>query len=239
MSLRHLWVLLVLGTFCLAQETYYADVVFDVSESGSVVVSGRANHPMLKSQVIDSFTSKRGGYWLLNITLPQGDVFSDYVYVVRLPQGASVNYVKSTGSWRITTEGGRIAVSGVGGNETLGVVVQYQIGSEPVVEQSTSDNNYYLAAAIVLLIAAAVVFLRRRAEPKEELSYDPNLLSPRQSDIMRIVRQEGKPVNQSLVCERLNLPKSSVSRNVESLVKMGLLKKTRNGMSTMLYMAKD
>ncbi|MFH0863257.1 MAG: MarR family transcriptional regulator, partial [Candidatus Altiarchaeota archaeon] len=70
----------------------------------------------------------------------------------------------------------------------------------------------------------------------ENRESDTGILTDRQRDILRVIGEEGRPINQTLVCERLGLPKSSVSRNVDGLERMGLIKKTRNGMSTMLEM---
>jgi uncharacterized membrane protein len=235
-------VLLFLAVSAVAQD-FYADFAVDVGESGQSVVSGTANHPLLSARATDSFTSKRGSYWLFNLTLPANDTFSDFVYDIRLPQGAQVSYVKSLGQFRISSEGGRVSVSGVGADEPVAILIQYQIGGkvqaplEPIVQE---DNSiYYIVAVVAVLVVVVSVFVLRRKSDDEVISYDPGMLTDRQNDILRAVRDAGRPVNQTVVCERLNLAKSSVSRNVDSLVKMGLLTKTRNGMSTMLSAPKE
>jgi uncharacterized membrane protein len=230
----------LLASFAAAQ-TYYADVTLDVSPTGAVGVSGIANHPMLQSRKTDAITSKRGSYWLFNLTLPANDTFSDYVFDVRLPDGAAVNYVKAGGQFRIATEDGRIAVRGLGKDQGMWVVIQYQIGenatTQPKIEESP-DYPAYAAATLALGALAAYLVMRRRrtAEEAEVLSYDPDMLTDRQKDIMGAIKDAGRPVNQSVICERLKLPKSSVSRNVDSLERMNLITKTRTGMSTMLSM---
>ena len=211
----------------VSAEEYYADVVFDVESSGRSSVSGRANHPLLEAGVVDSLTSKMGGDWLFNLTLPEGDVFSEYVYAVRLPEDAAVSHVESTGQFRIVTDGGRITVRGVG-EGMVSVVIQYGI----LERQSGVPVYVYVVAAAALLGGAGYVLYSRRVSVRP--SYDDGVLTDRQRDILRIVSGEGKAVNQALVCERLGLPKSSVSRNVDGLVRLGLLRKTRTGMSTML-----
>ncbi|MFH1055597.1 MAG: MarR family transcriptional regulator [Candidatus Altiarchaeota archaeon] len=227
--MKALWlfaILLAASSAC-AQE-YYADVSVDVNSAGVATITGRENHLALASRTTDSLTQKRGSYWLFNLTLPKDDVFAEYVYEVNLPEGASVNYVKALGQFRIATDGGRISVRGTGEGEPMSVIIQYQIAAA----QKDDYMTYMIAAAIVLLIAAALAYLKLRGK-NEEVSYDPKLLTERQKEIMEIIKETG-PVNQSLIREKLSLPKSSVSRNVDSLERMGLIKKTRTGMSTML-----
>ena len=84
-----------------AAESYYADLAIDLDNTGYASVSGNTNHPLLSIPGTGDWTSKKGSIWLLNITLPEDDIFSDYVYEVDLPVGAEVNYVKTSGSFRI------------------------------------------------------------------------------------------------------------------------------------------
>ena len=232
-------------------ETYYADISVDLDSSGMASITGISNHPLLSDGRNDSLTSKKGAVWLFNLTLPPEDIFSDYVYAVSLPQGASVNYVKAD-SFRISSTGGRIIVSGSGSNRPVGIVIQYQMEevSEP------ADTSYlYGALAFILFLAAYFTYyvlrkrksLRRKpaAEPIAEVKqplipYSPNyskyvgVLTDRQKDILGILQEQGKPVNQTLICERLGLPKSSVSRNIASLADLALVEKKRVGMSTFI-----
>ncbi|HHQ45194.1 MAG TPA: MarR family transcriptional regulator, partial [Candidatus Altiarchaeales archaeon] len=60
------------------------------------------------------------------------------------------------------------------------------------------------------------------------------VLTGRQKDIFQLISDSKEPVNQSVICEKLGLPKSSVSRNIDALVKKGLVEKHPAGMSTLL-----
>jgi uncharacterized membrane protein len=232
-------IMLLLSTSALA-ESYYGDITVDIDASGASALSGRTNHPLLQSHTTSSLTSKKGGYWLFNLTLPDDDIFSDYVYAVSLPEGASVNYVKASGQFRITSAGGKIAIRGAGNNGSLSILVQYQLTKENKADETSS---ILAAIAFVLLAASGVVIYYRRREKKPGDSVVPasheGILSERQKDILRIISEAGKPVNQTLICEKLDLPKSSVSRNIQGLVKMGLVKKTRAGMSTFLSLPEE
>lgn len=243
--------------------TYYADIMVDVDASGGSALSGISNHPLLSAGRTDSFTSKAGRVWLFNMTLPRQDVFSDYVYAIELPPGAQVNYVKAE-SFRITSPGGRIRVSGSGRNGPLSVLIQYQIGGEPA-----KNASFFLVAlvAVVLITAGFIFFFLRRkhgakagegkgfsskthegSEVKgtkdtktaaSNYSRYEGVLTERQKDILRIVSGSDKPMNQAFVCEALNLPKSSVSRNVATLADLGMIEKKRIGMSTFLSLKKE
>lgn len=246
--------LIILCTACGASaQTYYADISIDISVSGSAEISGTTNHPLLSLGERDSLTSKKGSSWLFNLTLPQDDVFSDYVCLVTLPEGASVNYVKAE-SARISTSGDRIVVSGSASNRTLGMLIQYKLKESS--ETSETPVIYGFLALSLALIALVALFktLKGKRQKKEDkqaikpvseekkpsapvpLNYSKYeaVLTDRQKDILAILQEEGKPVNQTLICERLSLPKSSVSRNVASLCNLGLAEKKRIGMSTFI-----
>ncbi|MBN2251559.1 MAG: winged helix-turn-helix transcriptional regulator [Candidatus Altiarchaeota archaeon] len=225
---------------CVYAETYYADLLADLDGSGTAYLSGRTNHPLLESRETDDLTSKEGSHWLFNLTLPAGDVFTDYVYEVRLPEGASVNYVKASGSFRIAAKEGRIAIIGFGEDGTLFIVIQYQPAGRGAV------FPYEAVFGVLALVLVLFLFwfyrkkrpLRRSGEPEDDFGAEDSL-TERQKDILRLMREAGRPVNQTLVSETLGLPKSSVSRNVEALVKKGMIEKKRDGMSTMLSLKED
>ena len=80
-----LFCFLLLALVQVSAQGYYADVVMDVSDAGTVFISGTTNHPALDVPRSDEFTSKHGKYWLLSIDL--NGVFSDYVFSLKLPLG--------------------------------------------------------------------------------------------------------------------------------------------------------
>ena len=232
-------------------DTYYADISVDLDSSGIATISGISSHPSFSAGRNDSLTSKKGSVWLFNFTLPPEDIFSDYVYAVSLPSGASVNYVKAD-SFRISSTSGRIIVSGSGSGRPMSIVIQYQMDE---VSESADTSYLYGELAIIVFLAAIVTYYVMRTrkslrkKPASEPAYEvkkPSLVLPpnyskyegvltdRQKDILAILQEQGKPVNQTLICERLGLPKSSVSRNIASLADLGLVEKKRVGMSTFI-----
>lgn len=250
----------VLALFLLAgmasAGTYYADISVDLDPSGSAYITGVSNHPSLQPGTsTDAFTSKKGSAWLFNLTLPKQDVFSDYVYAIDLPLGASVNYVKAD-AFRITNQDGRIHISGTDANDSMSIVIQYQLDGI----QTEDYSVYFLAAAVfaILGILAYTISRKKKSAPEDEtpsirtdeplkqaISLPENyskyesVLTDRQKDIFNIISRSDKPVNQSHLCDSLQLPKSSVSRNVSTLVDLGLVEKTRIGMSTFLSLKKE
>ena len=113
-----LFIVIIFSQTGLAQE-YYADVDIVVDESGFVTISGLTNHPDLSVQNSQMYTSKKQSYWLLNITTEE--VFSSFVYTVRMPDGATINYIKNPDSFK--EESGNIVITGSGEDEPFSVVM--------------------------------------------------------------------------------------------------------------------
>jgi len=204
-------------------QTYYADVAFDVGDGGQVRVSGLSNHPGLSEGADDGLTAKSGAYWVFNLTLPQEDIFSDHVYEVVLPAGASVNYVKTKGQFSIGTKDGRMIVSGNERDSPLQVIIQYRIADE-------REWGMEIVLIPLALSIAAFMLLKRKRDKVPE----PQDLTERQKDILQAIMDSGEPLTQSQVCEKLGLAKSSVSRNVDTLEKKGYVIKENVGAATFL-----
>ncbi|MFH0956873.1 MAG: MarR family transcriptional regulator [Candidatus Aenigmatarchaeota archaeon] len=214
-----------------AQETYYADVMMEVSADGSVAISGLSNHPGLSAGVYDEYTSKKGSYWLLNITLP--GTFSDYVYTLRMPPGSSANYIKSSGRVSIGQEGESVVIEGTGKDIGFSVAVQY------TVSPGGYSGYYPLLFIPTIAIIAAVLFLFRgklfQKGPAKKKAYDSRMLAGRQLAIVQTLEKSGKPMTQRQIEQALSLPKSSVSRNISSLVRAGILVRHERGMSNAVW----
>lgn len=133
----------------LPAEEYYADLTIDVDTSGVVTIDGISNHPDLLIENTERYTSKKQSYWLLNIT--KNETFSDFLYAVTLPDGSSINYLKSSGSIRIEEEEGNLIVKGFGQNTSFSVIVQYQI-EKTSAEGAIFELNQSLIIVIVLVI---------------------------------------------------------------------------------------
>ncbi|MFH2028201.1 MAG: MarR family transcriptional regulator [Nanoarchaeota archaeon] len=216
---------------------YYADIEIDVDEAGSVDISGTTNHDNLIVESSQDYTSKKQSYWLLDITFEEE--FSDYVYVVNLPFGSSINYIKSAGSFRIETGNGKLSIKGYGNNKPLSIIIQYQIGK-------TDQNDYTSFIVALIFITMAVLFItsrvkkikKRSKKHKEKNDHNLDGLTVRQKDIMRLLIEKDNPMTQKEIEKGLNIPKASISRNINSMELKGLIEKEKTGMTNIIKLKK-
>lgn len=220
--------ILALSPFVGAQE-FYADIVIRVDQTGLVTISGLTNHPELQNVETHKFTSKEGERWLLNITID--GMFSDYVYDVRLPGNAVINYLKVPGQLSIESDMGELVVTGAGKKELFYITIQYTF------DDSLHHNNPLIYSAFAAALLAAGYFLYRylRSPGKK---YNPESLTERQKLILDFLNRRKKPVTQREIEISVRIPKSSVSRNINTLVRKGIIAKERKGMSNIIYLRK-
>jgi len=245
--------LLVLLTSFAASQEYYADVSFYIKDTGEAQISGTTNYPPFQQDLSQEFTSKVGKYWIVNITTPETDNFSSAAYSVSLPENAAINYIKSSMTSRIISESGRPVVKGSGENTSFSIIIQYSIDSS---QNSVSFTTIAIVVGLALLLILILLFYRSiafRGNPKRKNEvqneahevkkeekhdaaswYDKELLLDRQKEIVELIEKHGKPVTQKLLESQLNMPKSSLSRNIDSLVKKGIISKQRRGMVNVL-----
>ena len=226
-------------------DDYYADITIDVDDSGFVTIDGITNHPGLLAEDTELYTSKKQSYWLLNIT--KDEVFSDFIYILTLPEGSSINYVKSSGSIRIEEDLGNLLVKGFGENKSFSVAVQYQI-------EKPSDNDDLMELdlpfillvfiPIFVIISAFMFFKRLKVIKKSETTIDSieeyNLkgLNERQKKIMNLLLERKTPLTQTDIQKELKIPKAAVSRNIRGLELKGLIEKENIGMSNLIRLKK-
>lgn len=210
--------------FPVIHASYYADVSFDVAETGFISVSGSTNHPNLTAT--HDFTSKSGPVWTLDVSLPDFEVF---VYEIMLPRHAVVSYVRVPNLVAIEERQGRVTIRGSGRNQDLTAKVQYTI--EP---QKQHSSFILLGSIIVFLIIASSYFMLKKYQKThlKTLPHDIPLdsLTERQQAIMKIVIAKGS-VTQSYLQKELGYPKAALSRNIESLRQRDLIEKFPKGMT--------
>ncbi len=191
------------------------------------------------------YTSKKQSYWLLNIT--KDEVFSDFVYVLALPEGSSINYVKSSGPIRIEESFGNLLVKGFGENKSFSVLVQYQVE-----KASDNDNSMEVDLSFILLIFIPIfvlilvfIFFKRSIDikkPEKTIDsveeYDLKGLNERQKKIINLLLERKRPLTQSDIQKELKIPKAAVSRNIRGLEIKGLIEKENIGMSNLIRLKK-
>lgn len=229
---------LLLFVLSLVQaQDYYADVEISVDERGLVSIFGTTNHPSLDVTDDPAFTHKRGRYWLLNISLE--DRFSDFIYVLQLPRGATINYLKTPGFARIEQADEGLRVVGTGKEQQFVIIVQYEI-----IEDGSQEKHdlFFLLTASILAAAIGLIFYllyrkyRKKAKPR---AYNYSLLTERQRKILNMLEKARKPMTQAEIEKLTGMPKSSLSRNVDALVRRGIIKKEQKGMSNIIFLNDD
>lgn len=225
-------------------DNFYADISIDVDSSGFVTIKGTTNYQDLLVNNTPIYTIKKQGYWVLNITKDAN--FSDFIYGLFLPKGSSINYIRSSGFFRIEENEGRLVVNGVGENETFFLVVQYQI-EKLVGGMALSENNVILILLIIIILILMMLLIifylkdrkKSRTNPNEELSIDDlKGLNKRQKEIMMLLKEQKQPLTQTDIQKRLGIPKAAVSRNIHGLERKGFIEKEQIGMSNLIRLKK-
>ena len=228
--------IIILYAASASAQGYYADVTFDILSSGQVKILGITNHPMLSPGIYDNYTSKKGSAWLFNLTI--NDSFSDYIYSARLPPSSSVNYIKSSAPVRIGEEAGRITIIGAGNSEKPYLIIQYEI-----LPQNQDFRPMIIFGAIALAGLALYLFASRQSKKvqgKPSLkNYREEALTDRQKKIIRFMESHGGSSTQALLEKELKIPKASLSRNIQTLSRKGIIKKESRGMSNLVYFPKS
>ncbi len=227
---------LLLVPFAIGAE-YYADAQIVVDESGTAFISGTSNHPLLLDSPTDLLTSKKGSYWLFNLTIPEP---SDYVIQTRFPPNAVISYVDAAENLRIADDNGlSFIISGT--NTTAKIIVQYKLSPDNI-----SYTNWFI------ILSLMIVFLLITLAYKSSLfksffsrnNYSRLLtvkktLSESQQKIIDVLIKAGNPITQKQVQLRSNLPKATISRNIDILVNKKILVKEPRGMSNIIYISAE
>ena len=229
----------------VSSQEYYADIQITVNSSGVVDIVGVSDHPDLLVENSNLYTYKKQSYWLLNIT--KEEIFSDYLYVLTLPEGSKINHIKTSGFSGIEEESGKLVISGAGQNEPLSIVVQYQINPSSAEQSSFDYILLFLAIFIIILIMLLVYFVleNKKQEPvTPELKIDGETgisfkgLTDRQKDIVKLLIEANRALTQMEIQKELDMPKAAVSRNVHSLEIKGLIEIEKVGMSNLVRLKK-
>lgn len=210
-------------------QQYYADVVISIDESGNVEISGLTNHPALQGD-FQNYTSKSESTWTLNIS-PEGN-FSDFLYEIRLPENAAIIYIKVPGKLSIENYG-YLSIAGSGKNSELSLIVQYQIRTDK------QEWLMPLVELIIIIIISIIFLFRNKMMPgNESTKINKTTLTEREKRIVNILERHREGITQSRIRKELDLPKASLSRNVKSLERKGIIVKSEKGMTNHISLKK-
>ena len=209
-----------------AYSQLYADITFEVKDNGEVEILGNTNYDTFKGTT-NSLTSKQGELWFLNITSP---VFDEYLYEVKLPKYSVINYIKANTQVRIEEKSGSITITATGSKKPIDIKVQYIVNKE----ERTASIIKLISAIVIIIIIGVVGYLIKKNikhKPKKELKRE--LYTDRQLMILDYLQKQGI-VTQAKLEKDLKLPKSSLSRNIDTLVQKGVIFKEAKGMSNVI-----
>jgi uncharacterized membrane protein len=224
----------LLSTLIVSAE-YYADITIDVDAQGMSIISGKSNHPFLAPGVTSELTSKSGSIWTLNLSMY--DEFADYIYTVKLPSGAIITSIRTYSQYRIYNEDGRISITGTGTFAPIIVSLQYTI-----LAPNTRTNEIYLTSIgflIMAIIGGILYLLARKPNGSSNPIYNPDTLTDRQKQIIDILKKHKKPITQAQLEKMTGLPKSSLSRNIDSLAQRQIIVKESKGIVNIIYFTKE
>ena len=232
-------IILMLPNLMFSQ--YYADIIINLEDNGAVSIEGKTNYDkFILAKNSQKYTSKEGEYWILNISTKEK--FSNFIYELKLPANAEINYMKTTPNFRIENEDNKITIIGTGEDKPFTLIVQYKI---TITEDFLKNNliNYGLIGIIILLgaVISLIVKKSRTKNLKEkelkindkieiEDKVDLTILPQRQQDIISILKSRGK-ITQKELEKQMEIPKSSISRNIQTLVIKGIIKKEQVGVT--------
>jgi hypothetical protein len=212
---------LVLAT----NDDYYADLFIVINERGDVSISGNTNHPNITGSFQD-MTSKQGRYWVFNIS---EDNFSTALFEISFPKDTVITYIKS--SARITIHSNDApTIKGILKDKPLEIIVQYYF-EDPI---TSNFPLLLLFGSILLILGLFFIFTFRK---KTDNGFDLSSLTSRQRKIIELlIKKDG--VTQNFLEKELGWPKSSLSRNVASLERKGLIVKINKGNSNVISLNK-
>lgn len=238
-----LTILLMLFSISIVSAQYYADVQIFVEDNGLVNVEGKSNYQsLLEIKQSDIHTSKKNGIWTLNITIDEN--FDNFVYELNLPKYSTISYLKTTPTFRITDNGDHLQLIGTGENQKFYILLQYKIDTtKAFVTDNMSTVNYifYSIGVLIIIIGTLVILKLIRMNNKkkkvtlneEKIKVAYSILPQRQQDIIKLLKKNDKMTQKQLE-EIMEIPKSSISRNVQTLVVKGIVRKEQVGQTNYL-----
>ncbi len=216
---------------------YYADVILDISQDGSTIISGTTNHPKLDARTTAEFTSMQKGNWTFEIDL--NETFSAYLFEIILPPKAQTTDIKISGEYRITTRDSRILIIASGEGQPLTAKIKYTNQTENL------QPNYIQIAAAIIIFIVIIFFANKRINNKDKKTLaqktetkkahiNKEALTERQVLIFEYLEKKGKSATQKEIETALHIPKASLSRNLAALERKELIKKEAKGMTMVI-----
>ncbi|HLP79592.1 MAG TPA: MarR family transcriptional regulator [Acidobacteriota bacterium] len=217
----------------------YVDQQISLNGAGVAIITGDANvdiGPIPQGSDLHlqstELTKKSSKYWTFSYASAQ-DV-SVSLIKVQLPAGAVVNYVKSPSQTLIEADS-VITLTFIGSQEPVNISIQYSIND--AVPQSDL-SVYFLTGFILIALGVALVILNKRQKKSMQLkdSYQAiyDTLNDTQKQILDALKAHGGKATQNALFHQTQIPKASLSRNVDLLVEKQILIKITGGYTNTL-----
>lgn len=205
----------------------YADIEIEAFADGTLEIDGTTNYVSFQEFEVTDYLNKVGNYWVLNITTDE--VFSDAVYKIVLPEDVVVNYIRVPDLLTIDNKKGHMTVLGVAHEQKFNILVQYSADKK-------SSLWWLILFVVALIIGFGTWKYLMKSPVKQTIKYKG--LSPRQQQILDIILKNPNGITQAKLEEITKLPKSSLSRNVDALVRKEIIQKEQSGMTNTLFVKK-
>lgn len=229
-KMKRLFLFFALFLIILSSQTIaatYADIDIKANSDGSLSIDGLTNYEPFVSFEEGDFLNYDGKYWVLNITTDE--VFSDAIYKITLPENVVVNYLRVPDLLTIDNKNGRMTVVGTAHNQKMNIIVQYTADKK--------GGSWWFFLILIAIGSGLLVWAYMMKSPSHN-SYTYKGLTPRQKQIFELVVKNTKGITQAEIETITKLPKSSLSRNIDSLVRKELIHKEQSGMSNKLFLVK-
>ena len=214
------YVIILLLFLPIGSGQYYADVTIYLEEN-TARIEGDSNHPLFEEREITIENS--------HLTLQTNDTFTDYIYTVYSSSTIEILEVNTTATTRISPTASGLQIKGVATNKPFNLSIQY------TVNDAKNAFSYWWLLLISTIIAGFPYYIYNKKDAEHTI---PSDVSERQKQILEYINDNGS-VTQQDISQALNIPKSSVSRNIKSLEKQGYILVSSTGNSNTIQLQDD
>jgi hypothetical protein len=228
MRLKLLFIFLLL--FFPIVNASFADVVITVESDGLVKITGNTdNLELLNLDNTYALTNKLDRFWYFDINISN---FDKLYYKVVLPKDYEINNLISINNTSISSRNNQINIVGYDLNNNLQISIKYSKTTP-----SSFKSSFLIVFLSILLIILIIIYLYLFGFKKDKNKKIPDLklknLNLRQTKILTILKKE-KEISQNKLLLLLNIPKSSLSRNISSLESKGYIVRKKSGITFLI-----
>lgn len=247
--MRFVLVFLALILFCTSAfaADYYINEEITVFRGGESYVEGSTNLDILGdlkhiNEKIDGYTeeltSKKGRFWLFSYQ--SLDTLSDLKIKLILPENIEIDHISSSSKESLSIEDNHPVLDFVGQDVPLDIKVKYSF--KYAKENKGFDFGKILIPLIIIIIVILFIFTRKKLKKKpvekkdkvideEKLKTIKLTLNENQLKILEALINKGGEASQTQLKYLTDVPKSSLSRNLELMSQKHVISKYYSGTS--------